>query len=113
MEEGTSSKDTATNVLLSDYRMSISRNLRTSRYVYVVKSLADKIRGWGDSSSLSELFTSRPLLYRQQKQCGEILCPDMWFVIQSAVLLTQWEMAFIVCQYFLSLGRDSTSSLKD
>ena len=79
MEEDTSSKDTATNVLLSDNRMSMSRNLRTSRYVYVVKSLADKIRGWGESSRLSELFTSRPLLYRQQKQGGDILCPDMWF----------------------------------
>ena len=54
----------------------MSRNLRTSRFVYVAKSLAGKLRSW-DSSSLSELFISRPLLYRQQKQCGEILCPDM------------------------------------
>ncbi|XP_060996422.1 zinc finger protein 773-like [Dama dama] len=35
------------------------------------------------------------------------------FVIQSAVLLTQWEMAFIVCQYFLPLRRDATSSLEN
>lgn len=88
----------------------MSRNLRTSRYVYVVKSLADKIRVLGDSSSLSELTTSRPLLYRQEKKDGEILWSrHVVFVTQPAVLLTQPEMAFTVCQYFLSLRRGCPS----
>lgn len=91
-----------TGVSVTDCRLRVYRNLRISRWVYLVwlKSLADQ--GFVGSCSQSELLASRPLLYRQQKKAGEKGDPVLWgygYCDPASNALTLVEMAFTVGQH--------------